>query len=181
MVFDITQLKKIRKQLNLTQNQFAKESGVSQSLIAKIESSNLDPTYSKVKKIEVAIEKLSKIKEIKAKEIMTKNLIWIDKKEKLPKITNLMIKHSISQLPVMNNKKVIGIIYENSIIKEENLNKNTSAEQIMEDLPPIISPETGLEVIKNLLRYYNSILVKDKEDVIGIITKSDLIKNLNRA
>ncbi len=44
MLFNIEHLKKIRKQLNLTQHQFAKESGVSQSMVAKIESNKLDPT-----------------------------------------------------------------------------------------------------------------------------------------
>ena len=60
MVFDISQLKKIRKQLDLTQFQFAKKAGISQSMIAKIESNKLDPTYSKVKKIELALELLTK-------------------------------------------------------------------------------------------------------------------------
>ena len=51
MVFDITHLKKIRKQLDLTQYAFAKEAGISQSMVAKIESGKLDPTYSYIKKI----------------------------------------------------------------------------------------------------------------------------------
>ena len=68
MVFDITQLKKIRKQLDLTQHQFAKNSGVSQSMIAKIEAGKLDPTYSYVRKIEDAMSSLTKHKEKEAKE-----------------------------------------------------------------------------------------------------------------
>ena len=52
MVFDITQLRKIRKQLDMTQHKLAKELEISQSMVAKIESGKLDPTYSYVKKIE---------------------------------------------------------------------------------------------------------------------------------
>jgi len=81
MVFDITYLKKIRKQLNLTQHQFAKESQVSQSMIAKIESGKLDPTYSYVKKIEQVIQNLTKHYEKEAKDIMHKNIISVTTNE----------------------------------------------------------------------------------------------------
>ena len=51
MPYEIEQLKQIRKQLGLTQTEFAKEAGVSQSLVAKIEAGNIDPTYSKVQQM----------------------------------------------------------------------------------------------------------------------------------
>ena len=71
MVFDITQLRKIRKQLDMTQHKFAMEIGVSQSMIAKIEAGKLDPTYSYVKKIEDRIMHLTKRGEKEAKDIKT--------------------------------------------------------------------------------------------------------------
>ena len=60
MVFDLGQLKKIRKYIGLTQREFAKIAGISQSMIAKIESGKIDPTYSYVKKIEDALSLLTK-------------------------------------------------------------------------------------------------------------------------
>ena len=51
MDHDIKEIKILRKKLEITQNELAKKSGVSQSLIAKIESSNIDPAYSSIKKI----------------------------------------------------------------------------------------------------------------------------------
>ncbi|MFQ5647816.1 MAG: helix-turn-helix transcriptional regulator, partial [Candidatus Aenigmatarchaeota archaeon] len=41
---EITEIRKIRKKLGLTQSQLAQEARVSQSLIAKIEAGKLDPT-----------------------------------------------------------------------------------------------------------------------------------------
>ena len=86
MVFDISQIKKIRRQLGLTQHAFAKHSGISQSMVAKIESGKLDPTYSKVRQIEQALTALSHDQEKKAEEIMTKKVVSVHHDEKVRKL-----------------------------------------------------------------------------------------------
>ncbi|MEK6835575.1 MAG: CBS domain-containing protein [Nanoarchaeota archaeon] len=179
MVFDITQLKKIRKQLNLTQHEFALKAGISQSMVAKIEANKLDPTYSNVKKIEQALELLTKHYEKEAQDIMIKNIISVSKDEKISSIIKLMNKHTISQLPVLDNDKVIGLISESSILSK-NLEdiKNLTATDVMDDIPPIIAKNTKIEVIKQLLRYYPLVLIKEKGKLIGLITKADLINSL---
>src|SRR3989338_9884210 len=179
MVFDITPLKKIRKQLNLTQHEFAQKAGISQSMVAKVESGRLDPTYSNVKKIEQALELLTKNYEKEAKDIMIKNIISVNKDEKISNIIKLMNKYTISQLPVLEKDKVIGLILESSILNKglEDI-KNLKAKDVMEEAPPIINKNAKLEVIKQLLRFYSLILIEDKGNLIGLITKSDLINSL---
>src|SRR3989344_5085737 len=99
MIFDITQLKKIRKQLDLTQHLFAQKVGISQSMVAKIESGKLDPTYSYVKKIEQSLESFLKNEELKAEDIMTKKIISVKRDTKTKEIIGLLTKHEISQVP----------------------------------------------------------------------------------
>jgi len=180
MVFDITQLKKIRKQIGLTQFQFAKEAGISQSMIAKIESGNLDPTYSKVKRIEMALENLTKKHEKTAKEIMNKSIITIKNSEKVSEVIKIMKNKAISQIPVLNKNKIVGMVSELSILsKELNEIKNLTAEEIMNTAPPTIDQNAGIHVIKQLLRFYPLLLIEEKGKLIGVITKADLINNLN--
>ena len=81
MVFDLQHLKNIRKHLNLTQNQFAKEIGINQSMIAKIEAGKLDPTYSYVKKIENAVNSLTHQHGKEAKDIMVTKIVSIGQNE----------------------------------------------------------------------------------------------------
>lgn len=180
MVFDITHLKKIRKQLNLTQHQFAKEAQISQSMVAKIESGKLDPTYSYVKKIENALEQLAKHKEEKtAKDIMHKNIITISKNEEIKDIIKLFSKHNISQIPVKEKERIIGLVTESSIIN--NLEKNLAnkiVEEVMEESPPIITTSAKLEAILSLLKFYPILIVQEKGKPVGVITKADIIKNL---
>lgn len=179
MVFDITHLKKIRKQLNLTQHQFAKESGISQSMVAKIESGKLDPTYSYVKRIESSIEKLTSKNDPgkTAKEIMYRGIISVNKNDKIKEIARLLGKHGISQVPVMDGKHIIGLVSESSLIN--NIDKNLSSlsvEDIMEDAPPIVAENTKLEAIRSLLRFSSIIVVQYRGELKGVITKADILK-----
>ena len=57
-------LKKRRNELGLTQSDLAKRAGVSQPLIARIESGDVDPRLSTVRKILEAFEEAKKEKQI---------------------------------------------------------------------------------------------------------------------
>ncbi len=179
MIFDITHLKKIRRQLDLTQHQFAREIGISQSMIAKIEAGKLDPTYSYVKKIEGAINSLMKKEEKEAKDIMIKNLIKAKPKDKASDIIKLMNKHAISQLPVLQGGKVVGLITESSILEKDLEEiKNLKVKDLMIEAPPLIAEDTGISVILSLLKYYPLVIISKKGKLIGLITKADLINSL---
>ena len=58
MTYELEEIKKIRKKLGMTQTELANRAGVSQSLIAKIESARIDPTYTKTQKIFAALRDL---------------------------------------------------------------------------------------------------------------------------
>ena len=77
MTYELEEIKKIRKKLGMTQTELANRAGVSQSLIAKIESGRIDPTYTKTKKIFAALSELEKKEEIKAEQLMTAKIISI--------------------------------------------------------------------------------------------------------
>lgn len=176
MVFDITYLKKIRKQLNLTQHQFAKEAQISQSMVAKIESGKLDPTYSYVKKIEQALESMLKQQEQKAKDIMNKRVIAIKKEETIGDIAKIFLSKNISQAPVVDKNIVMGLITESLLLDNKDATKKAS--EVMTESPPIIAPNTKLSVITQLLKFYPILLVNEAGKLAGVITKADIIKNL---
>ncbi|RME54632.1 CBS domain-containing protein [Candidatus Woesearchaeota archaeon] len=179
-MFDITQLKRIRKQLNLTQGQFAKRAHVSQSLIAKIESGKIDPSYSKVKKIEEALNSITSKTEKCAKDIMNKSVISVEPEAKISTIIKYLNKYAISQILVLNNEKLCGIISESSIINAMGRDDFTGlvAKDLMEESPPIISQNTKLAIISSLLKFYPLIIVSKKGKVAGVITKADLVNSI---
>ena len=79
MISELSQIKRVRKSFGLTQAELARHAGVSQSLIAKVESGRIDPTYTKTKKIFETLNSLEKQKEVKAGDIMAKKIVGINK------------------------------------------------------------------------------------------------------
>ncbi len=92
MPFELEEIKKIRKRFGLTQFELAKKALVSQSLIAKIESRRIDPTFTKVKKIFDVLDELKNKNELKAEDIMTKKVIYVNADDNITSAIRLNIK-----------------------------------------------------------------------------------------
>ena len=172
---ELTEIKEIRKKNNITQNKLAKTSGVSQSLIAKIEAGKLDPTYSNAKKIFKALDSLQDKGEVKASEIMQKKVISISTLTPISEIIKKMRKYHFSYLPVIEKNKLLGLVSEEDVLEATIKGKKESlAKDIMQEPPIIISKNSPLQ--PTILRTYPILLVKEKEKFIGVITKTDLLQ-----
>lgn len=179
MPFELRDLKSIRKRFGITQIDLARKSGVSQSLIAKIESGRLDPTYTKAKKIISALESLTSGKELKASEIMTKKILSVKPSDSIKDAIRIMKKYEISQLPVMEGDDVIGTVSESAILDALiNEKRSFKLSEIMSEAPPIIAPNTTTSVVSSLLKFSPLLIVADKGKLKGLITKSDLIRKV---
>ncbi|OVE74654.1 hypothetical protein BVX95_01620 [archaeon D22] len=175
----ISEIKTLRKKLDLTQGELAKASGVSQSMIAKIESGLLDPTYTKAKAIFETIERLEKKEEKTVKEIMQKKIISVESSTTLKDTIQLMRKNGISQMPVIENNKLLGVVSESSILDAilEAKSNDTKVSQVMSDSPPTISITASLDVVSHLLKHYPLVVVSDTGKLIGIVTKADILNS----
>ena len=178
MPIELHEIKHIRKKLGLTQAALAKRALVSQSLIAKIEAGILDPTYTNAQKIFGALNELGKTQEIKAANIMTHRLISVSPIEPIKDAIEKMKKHNISQLPVIEEHKSIGLVTESDILEAMINKKGKIIQDVMEDAPPVISKKTGISVISDLLKFYPLILVSEDGELKGVITKSDLLAKI---
>jgi len=179
MVITGAMLKKLRLEAGLTQRQLAKLVGVSQAHIAKIENEKVDPRLSTINKI---LEVLTSGKKRKCSEIMTKNVISVSPKTKVIEASKIMMEHAISQLPVINHGKVVGTITEEAIIR--NLSSTVAekmVKEIMEPPLPMIPENASVSVAKSLLEESPAVLVVRKGAVVGIITRSDLLKIISKA
>ncbi len=171
-------LRKLRIESGLTQSQLAKLVGVSQAHIAKIEGEKVDPRLSTVNKIlQVLIGGGGR----KCKEIMTEGVISARPNDKVRKVSELMMKHAISQLPVMDGDRVVGTITEEDIIK--NLSSTISdekVEKVMSPPLPSVPEDANISMIRPLLEAYPGVLVTRNGKVVGIITRSDLLKVVSK-
>ncbi len=178
MTYELEEIKKIRKKLELTQTELANIAGVSQSLIAKIESGRIDPTYTKTKKIFAALSELEKKEEVKAEQIMTSRMISVSPSDSMKDVISKMKKFQISQLPVIDNHKLIGMVSESTILDAMLNTKSTQLNDIMQEAPPIVSKSTPIQVVSSLLRHFPMVVVSGEGKLVGVITKSDLLGKL---
>lgn len=178
----LSSIQRRRKLLSLTQSDLANRAGVSQSMIAKIESEELDPSYGAATRIFSVLDELEHKDQIKAEAILTPDIEVVDISEKVSAAVNKMRSHCISQLPVIEDDKVVGLISEKTILEEITSGANPeqvaaqSVKEVMEATPPLIPKNTPLQAVSELLKNSPIIVVVDKGHRVGVITKSDLLK-----
>ena len=114
----LNEISKKRKIIGLTQSELAKISGVSQSLIAKLEAGKIEPSYYKVTKIFETLNKLEFKNKIKATKLAYNKVVSVQANELVSYAVSLMKKYGFSQLPVLKKNQVIGSISEKTILNQ---------------------------------------------------------------
>ena len=175
---------KKRRTQGLKQAELAKLAGVSQSLVAKLESGRIDSSYTKVKTIFDVLERLEAKTKIQEEKVVPNEVIGIQKDEPVSKVVRLMKEHGYSQIPVFCRKQSVGSISEKTILRQILAGKDLTqisklpTEEIMEEAFPQVSEDAPLSLISSLLQTYSAVLVSRKGTVVGIITKADLLRML---
>ncbi len=179
MFHTLNQIKALRLKYNLNQKDLASQAGVSQSLIAKIEAGKVDPTFTKAQQIFDALDHLQKKEEVKAKEVMNSKIIFAQSSESIKETIKTMKSKGISQIPVMAKERIVGIVSETTILNKiaEHPEKISSLKvsDVMEDVPPIVTLDTGMKTLLHLLQEFSIVLVAEKGEIKGIISKTDLL------
>ncbi|MEM4498165.1 MAG: CBS domain-containing protein, partial [Nitrososphaerota archaeon] len=182
-LWDLESLAKLRKRLGLSQRELARMSGVSQSLISKIERGRINPSYEAVRRILQALEmaRAERGAKLLAKDICTRDVICVEASDPLSKAINLMRRHGISQLPVLRNGGLVGSISESSIMRKLERIRSTEVPvgEIMDEAFPMIPEEASLSLVRQLLQEYPAVLLQRDGRITGIVTKADLFKVLD--
>ena len=179
-MYEISRIGKMRKQLDLTQKQLAVLSGVSQSLIAKIESGKIDPAYSKVIQIMAALESEHNKGKKTAGQIMTPHILSVAPSDHLQKAISLMRSKDISQLPVFDDGRCVGGLSDSMIVDLMTSRgaglKHILVGEVMAESFLVIPAGSIIDVVMDLLHHYRAVLVEKDRKITGIITKADLLK-----
>lgn len=176
----LKEIKRRRKFLDITQADFARKSGVSQSLIAKVESGASEPSYISAKKIFETLDALESKNSTVARDIMRKRIVTVQKNEPVHRAIEIMNKFNVSQIPVMSGEILSGSISEKSILNKIASGTHDIASVkihvIMDDAYPTLGENTPLATVISLLQHNPAILVMANENISGIITKADIFK-----
>jgi len=111
--------------------------------------------------------------------IMKRPVVGVDMKDPLSKAKELMLENDYSQLLVFQGNRPVGSISEETFVKlfpTLELANEISISEVMETPFKEVSENTLLEDVKKLLFTESAILVTNDRQVLGIITKADLLK-----
>lgn len=124
--------------------------------------------------------------------IMTKNIISVELKDGLDKAEHLFKKHKIRHIPVTRNRKIVGMLSMNDLLRisfadgayreegniESDIYDMFSINNLMVRTPETVTSKTTIREVTELLikRQYHALPVVDNEMVVGMITTTDLLK-----
>jgi len=185
----LTEIKKLREELNISQRQLAKQCDIPSSFLSMIENqkNNTKPSY------DVLVRTLQELdgesqknlgKLITADKICKTNLTSARKSDYAEDIIKIMHEKDYSQIPVLDGGGCIGMVTENSLMKflQERTHKPLTTTRVKDvmDTPPIVI-DISTKVTENILSLFNDskcLLVSDNAKIMGLITKIDAIRGL---
>ena len=185
----LTEIKKLREELNLSQRQLAKQCDIPSSFLSMIENqkNNTKPSYDVLVRIFQELDGESQKnlgKLITADKICKTNLTSARKSDYAEDIIKIMHEKDFSQIPVLDGGGCIGMVTENSLMKflQERTHKPLTTTRVKDvmDTPPIVI-DISTKVTENILSLFNDskcLLVSDNAKIMGLITKIDAIRGL---
>ena len=182
MLPEIQSIKQQRIKLNMTQRELAIEVGISTSMINQIESGRSQPSYETAKKIfEILANREGSMSTYTAGELCSKDIVTMKPNNTLDDAIKKMNQSSISQIPIFDGKKPIGVISDSGLAEQYangniEIAKKKRLQEIMESVPPIVDHMTPANTLAPIIKYSKCILVTKNSKIFGIITASDTLK-----
>ena len=135
-------------------------------------------------------EQNQQLKSIRVADWMSENVLAVDTYDSIAIARQLMAKHRVNQLPVLDNDHIVGIVtdrdirdaYPTSMMIDQtkaidSFAEKITVEEVMTHDVLIVRPDTPLATAVGLLRKHrigSLPVVKDK-NLVGIITRSDIL------
>ena len=180
----VSDIKRIRKSLDVTQTELAAASGVSQSTIAKIERGRMSASYETVVKLFETLEGMRKSekRDLTAADVASDKVVTVQSTDKVHQASDLMRATGYSQLPVLKGDIPVGSISERGIF--ELLRQGSTMDQlaqtviakVMDESYPVVTDSTPMSSVTSLMSSSGAVLVSKKGKIVGMITSADILK-----
>ena len=119
------------------------------------------------------------INELKAKDIMSSEPVVASPEESLSEVLGKMKKHEVHEVPVVQKKRLVGMVSYNTLTKRRSLPMSTKVERIMVAPPRIHETDSVPEVAEMMMSTGSrGIPVTSKRKLLGIISRIDLIESI---
>jgi len=121
---------------------------------------------------------------MKVRDVMTTDVVSIDKDVELRHVLKLMKKHEITKIPVVEDKKIFGIVTDNIIayklgskrkkgVPASRLHASSVTDKEIDCIDPDVEVKTILKTVGK--PGPTMLCVTEKDKLVGVVTKADLL------
>lgn len=118
---------------------------------------------------------------MKVKDLMSKKIIFCHSNSTIYDIAKIMKKYDIGFVPIVNNKKIIGVVTDRDIVVNNVYNHSEDIEIMMPDSIISINQDESLENATKIMKKYKvkRLLVTNDKKYVGIISLSDIVSYID--
>ena len=119
------------------------------------------------------------IEDVKAKDIMTTEVVTAECNEPLSELLGQMKKNDVYELPVLERGKLVGLVSYDALIKRRQFPLSSEARTVMVSVPEISEQDSVAHIAEALLSSnLRAVPVTHRSKIIGIVSRGDVIRNL---
>ncbi len=118
--------------------------------------------------------------ELKVRDVMTEDIITASSEDTVSDAIALMKRHDISEIPVLSERKVVGMVSDETFIKKRHMPLSAKLKYVI-GTPPTVSEEDSIvdACVMLLSSGYRGIpVISDKGLYTGFISRSDIVRTI---
>ena len=178
----LTEIRRRRLALGISLGELARAIGRSDATLSRIERGQIRPSYELVQKILSYLETQEGLTapRLTVGELMHRPLVTVDSKSLLAVAAQRMESGAYSQLPVVDDARVVGSLSESALLRvlaQPNASR-VRVRDVLEPPYPVLDEGFPADLLPPLLGRYPAVLVTQRGLLEGIVTKADLIRGL---
>ncbi len=181
----LEEIRRRRLALGIPVRELARAVGRSVATISRVERGRIRPSYE----LAQAIFRFLESKEgeanphLLARDVMNPGVTTLDGGTTLAAAGALMERHGFSQIPVLDDGKITGGLSETALLKAlaEPSHRRSRVRDVQEPGYPQVGEEFPADLLATLLTRYPAVLVMQRGELRGIVTKTDLIRGLRHS
>ena len=176
-------LKERRNEVGLTQSELAERADVSQPLIARIESDDVDPRLSTLRGIVEALQEAEGAV-LRAADLMNEPVVSVAPDDSVHEAEQLMNEQGFSQVPVVRDGTPLGLIGHSDIRQRSDADDSGNlgqlpVDEVKHESITTVEPDATVDEINDYLNHNDAVLVVSRGETVGIITEADIAAHIS--
>jgi predicted transcriptional regulator len=177
-----TEIRRRRLALGVSLGAVARAVGRSDATLSRIERGQIQPSYELVQRILAYLETQEGLARPKLTvgDLRSRVLVTVGSTTPLSDAAQRMESGGFSQLPVVDDGRVIGSVSETALLRAlgEPSGRKSRVRDVLETSYPVVDETFPADLLPPILGRYPAVLVAHRGELSGIVTKADLIRGL---